>query len=68
MALSARGTDSPPARLSKEQCADVLLLLQVMEPVDAARWWDDPDDSPSHVCGFLAVLETLERSLREAQS
>lgn len=65
VALSARGEGPPTARLSLAQCADVLELFTMMEPIDAEHWWEDPKGSPSHLCGFLFVLDTLIASLRK---
>jgi hypothetical protein len=64
MAISAKGEGKPSIVLSATHCADVLRFLHHVEPLEPQRWWEDPDDSPSHLVGFMFVLQTLEKSLR----
>lgn len=64
MAMMAMGTDYPPATLTAAQCADVLHFIRMSEPLQPLGWWDDPEDAPSHLVGFVIVLCVLEKSLR----
>jgi hypothetical protein len=64
LALSAHDTDSPTLRLSAEQCADVLHFIANSEPLEPATWWRDPKEAPSHVVGFMIIVNALKDSLR----
>ncbi|MGO9592984.1 MAG: hypothetical protein ACLQFF_12565 [Steroidobacteraceae bacterium] len=64
IALSAKGEDVPTLRLSVSECADVLRFIHCSQPVRRSAWWRDPPGKPSHLIGFIMVLQVLENSLR----
>lgn len=66
MAAAAVNDDVPALRLTAEEIADALSFLACSEPVDLKGWWSDTLDGPSWVCGYLHVLQALEKSLRDA--
>lgn len=68
LAISAEGTDPPRMRLTAAEMADVLSFMSCTEPVDLKGWWSDTYDGPSWVCGYHAVLRSLEASLRGASA
>jgi hypothetical protein len=68
MAMSAKDEDDPSITLSADHSAHVLHFLSCVEPLEPVVWWEDPDDSPSHLVEFVFVLRTLEKSLREKES
>jgi hypothetical protein len=63
MALSASGEGMPALRLTSRQCADVLYFVRSSEPMRPANWWKDPIAGPSHLVGYVMVLETIEEAL-----
>lgn len=67
LAQSARDTEPPALALSARDCADVLAFMASVDPIEPRTWWRDPENAPSHVCGFLILLDALERSLRELE-
>ena len=65
MAICTRECDEVTMKLSPVQCADVLNFVNNSEPIEPRTWWSDSDDGPSHVVGFVSVLEAVENSLRQ---
>lgn len=68
MALSARGEDDPRIELSAEDCADVLAFVRDSVPFDESTWFDEREDSPSHLCGLQFVLASVIDNLRGADA
>jgi hypothetical protein len=66
IALSAKGEDAPQLKLSVRECADVLRFIHSPAPVKRWNWWRDPPVAPSHLVGFVMVLQAIEDSLRAA--
>jgi hypothetical protein len=64
MAMSASGDEPPRVRMSAEQCADILHFIYHSEPRKPGGWWKDPAEGPSHVVGFVYVIDAVERNLR----
>lgn len=68
MALSARGEDDPRIELSAEDCADVLAFVRDSVPFDESTWFDEREDSPSHLCGLQFILASVIDNLRGADA
>jgi hypothetical protein len=64
MAMSVSGDDLPSLRMSAEQVADVLHFIRDSEPLKPRGWWAEPEKGPSHIAGFVFVLDAVERNLR----
>jgi hypothetical protein len=66
LALSANAKGDPTLSVTVNECADILHFIGSSTPIAArGNWWDDPDERPSHVVGFLIALDVVERKLRE---
>lgn len=64
LAMSATDDSEPTLRLSATDCADILHFMDFSEPRHPRTWWQDPEDSPSHVVGFTMVLRAMESAMR----
>jgi hypothetical protein len=67
MAISSEDTDSPTIKLTAEHCASVLQFLANVEPFEPKTWWQDSDEGPSHLVGYVFVLQTLRANLQPAE-
>ncbi len=66
LALSADAKKDPTLNVTVNECADILHFIGSSTPIKArGNWWDDPEERPSHVVGFLIALDVVERKLRE---
>jgi hypothetical protein len=64
MAFSAAGMDVPCVRLTVEECADVVMFLSHVEPIEPREFFKEPDDVPSHLVGYYLVLANVRNELR----
>jgi hypothetical protein len=64
MAMSVSGEDLPSLRMSAQQVADVVHFIRDSEPIKSQGWWSESGNGPSHLAGFVFVLDALERNLR----
>jgi hypothetical protein len=66
VAQRAKGKGDAPlaATLSPSECADVLRFISQSEPIEPENWWQDPKGAPSHLVGFIEVLQAIEKNLR----